>query len=341
MIVVALCVATAYGQSSPPPNDNYLASTIIPQAATTGMQAVTYTDAQDTTVATTQPDLFNPDQSGLPFGGGGSEPLSCDGFTFGKTIWYDMHPRVNEGIEVEATGFPTAVVIYQWDVHTAKIVRQVGCQVSTTSLNDYVLPQELQKGNAYTLQIGGLGSGDQASAGTLDLTAHFVPDHDGDNVYDPLDACPTLRGVPRFDGCPPTITPSLSWNAITASGLRITKMVVNALPGGAHVDIRCSCGLRQAITAGSQGSVTATAFIGQTLPIGSTIEIWATKRATGAGQFKYGAIGGYLKYVVGSSGLGLPLKRCLMPGSRAPRTMCPPGGRQPVTHQASDLYRRG
>jgi hypothetical protein len=130
IVVLALCVAPAHGQSSPPPNDNYLASTIIPQASTTGMQATTYTDTEDTTAATTQPDLFNPDRSGLPFGGGGSESLSCQGAAFGKTIWYDLHPQVDEGVELEATGFATAMVVYQWDLKTAKIVRQVGCQVS-------------------------------------------------------------------------------------------------------------------------------------------------------------------------------------------------------------------
>ena len=328
---LTLCAVPAYGQPSPPPNDNYLTSTIIPQAATTGMHQMTYTDVEDTTAATTQPDLFNPDQSGLPFGGGGPEPLTCNGVSFGKTIWYDMHPRVNLGAEFETAGFPTAIAVYQWNVKTSKIVREVGCQTLTTSLNDYALPQELQKGKAYTVQIGGLGSGSLASSGTLDLTVNMVPDHDGDGIYDPVDACPTLPGVQRYDGCPPTIKPTLSWNAVTTSGLRITKMVVTEIPSGTRVEFRCSCGIRQVITSGpNANAVTATAFVARTLPFGSTMEVWATKRASGRGQFKYGAIGAYLKYVVSSSGLGLPVKRCLMPGSRTPRTICPPGGRHPV-----------
>jgi hypothetical protein len=342
LVAGVFVAAPAYAQPNPPPNDNYLSSTIITQAATTGFTATQYTDVEDTTSATTQTDLFNPDQNGFPFGGGGPEPLTCQGVTYGKTIWYDMHPRVDEGLELEAAGFPTAITVYEWDVHTTRIVRSLGCQVSTGGLNDFVLLGELQKGKAYTVQIGGVGAGTQAGSGTLDLTGNFVPDHDGDGVYDQVDACRTLPGVQRFDGCPPTIKPTLSYSAMTTSGLRMTRMLVTGIPGGTHAVIRCSCGIHQALNAGaSANSVTVNAFVGQTVPFGSTVQVWTTHRATGSGQFKYGAIGGYLKFVASSSGLGLPVKRCLMPGSSVPRTMCPPGGRHPVTHSVAQLRHPG
>ena len=77
-VLIALAATASLGwgaapavAGSPPPNDNYLSSTIIPQGSTTGMSLVTYHDTEDLTAATTQRDLFNPDQSGLPFGGGG------------------------------------------------------------------------------------------------------------------------------------------------------------------------------------------------------------------------------------------------------------------------------
>ena len=113
-------------------------------------------------------------------------------------------------------------------------MRTVGCQVSTTNLNDFVLLRDLEKGKAYTVQIGGVGAGSQADSGTLDVTANFVPDHDGDGIYDQMDACRTLPGVQRFDGCPPTLKPGLSWNANTSSGVRITQMLVTGLPGGSQ-----------------------------------------------------------------------------------------------------------
>ena len=194
------------------------------------------------------------------------------------------------------------------------------------------------------MQIGGVGAGSQADSGTLDVTANFVPDHDGDGIYDQMDACRTLPGVQRFDGCPPTLKPGLSWNANTSSGVRITQMLVTGLPGGSQAQIRCSCRIQQTLKlkgSSTSANATAGAFVGRTLPVGATVEIWATHRATGTGEFKYGAIGGYLKYVVNSSGLSVPVKRCLMPGSRVPRTTCPPGGRRPVSHSVADLLRTG
>ncbi len=344
LVASVFIAGPAHAQPSPPPNDNYLSSTVITEAATTGFSDTQYTDVEDTTLATTQSDLFNPDRNGLPFGGAGPEPLTCQGITYGKTIWYDLHPKVDEGLEFEVAGFPTAVTLYQWDVNTSLIVRTVGCQVSTTNLNDFVLLRDLEKGKAYTVQIGGVGAGSQADSGTLDVTANFVPDHDGDGIYDQMDACRTLPGVQRFDGCPPTLKPGLSWNANTSSGVRITQMLVTGLPGGSQAQIRCSCRIQQTLKlkgSSTSANATAGAFVGRTLPVGATVEIWATHRATGTGEFKYGAIGGYLKYVVNSSGLSVPVKRCLMPGSRVPRTTCPPGGRRPVSHSVADLLRTG
>jgi hypothetical protein len=339
VVVYACCLAAApaYAQAAPL-NDNYLASTIMPQAKSTGLQESMYIDTEDTTAATTQPDLFNPDRSGLSFGGGGPEPLTCNGVGYGKTIWYDMHPKVPLGLELQASGFPTVIAVYQWSPSTSKITRRVGCQAfnGSTQPNDFLLPFELKKGNAYTVQIGGLDTvpGDPSSAagGALSFTARFLPDHDGDGVYDPLDACPFLAGVSRFGGCPPTISPVLSYSfrGPVGSGLRITRFEINTIPGGSRVEARCSCGIDEVRNSGSHASsVTIPAFVGATLPFGATVEIWTSKRATRGGMFKHGAIGAYRKLTVGSSGLSQPVKRCLMPGSRTPRLQCPPGGRRP------------
>ena len=328
-----LCAAPAVGQTpAPPPNDNYLESTIMPQSETTGMTAVTYTDSENTTSATTQSDLFNPDQNGIPFAGGGPEPLTCKGYTFGTTVWYDMHPKIPEGVELQASGYPNAIVVYQWSTATAKITRMVSCQVQTsTAPNTFVLPQELQKGKAYTVQIGGLESPTGPASGTLNFSATFVPDHDGDGVYDSLDACPFLAGVPAFGGCPPTLSPILNYNysAPTAAGLPITAFYVSSVPGGARVKATCSCGVGQVATAGKRATtIKLTRFDGATLPIGSTVQIWATRGRSGRGNYRYGAIGAYRKFTVGRGGLGTPLKRCLMPGSMKPQKQCPPGGRR-------------
>ena len=66
LIAAALLALPATAAAAPPPNDNYLASTTI--------SSQEYRDSVDTTEATTQPDLFNPNRDGLPFGGGDPEP---------------------------------------------------------------------------------------------------------------------------------------------------------------------------------------------------------------------------------------------------------------------------
>lgn len=321
--------------ASPPPNDNYLLSTIIPQSRATGMAPVAYTDTENTTSATVQSDLFNPEQNGLNLGGGGPEPLTCGGLSYGTTIWYDMLPKIPEGVQIQASGFPNEMVVYEWSKTDSKITRVVGCQASTTTLpNTYVLPVELRKGHAYTVQIGGLDAtpGDPATAasGQLDFSATFVPDHDGDRVYDLQDKCPLLAGVPQFGGCPPTISAGLQYHysSSTASGLLISKLFgVTSVPGGARVTARCSCGISEVTRAGAHAtSVGLPAFIGARLPLGATVTIWATKRAAGHGLYKYGAIGSYRQFTVSPNGLGVPVKRCLMPGSTTPRRKCPPGG---------------
>jgi hypothetical protein len=337
LFAAALCLAPvpAFAQSAPP-NDNYLSSTIIPQAANTTFHPVTYTDTEDTTNATVQADLFNPDQSGLPFAGGGPEPLTCNGTSYGRTIWYDTHPKIPEGVQLQATGFPNVIAVYQWSKTTSMIIRRLGCQVqNSTAPNTFVLPSELQKNDAYTVQIGGIdttpGDSSTAAGGTLNVNATFVPDHDGDGIYDPQDACPTLAGVPQFGGCPPTLSPVLSYSYRTSSaaGLLISKFEADSIPAGAKVQVSCSCAIKQTQTAGPHASsVTLTAFIGATLPLGATVDIWTTKSATHHGLYKYGAIGAYRQFAVSSSGLGTQIRRCLMPGSTTPRAQCPPGGRK-------------
>jgi hypothetical protein len=318
---------TALAQS-PPPNDNYLSSTIIPQASTTGNSLATYHDTEDLTAATTQGDLFNPDQSGLPFGGGGAEPLTCGSAGYGQTIWYDMHPKIPEGLQLTANGVPNVIAIYQWSPATSKIVARLGCQTGANGANTVNLPGELQKGQAYTVQVGALSTSAGPAAGTVAVTAKFVPDHDGDGVFDPLDACPTLAGILKLGGCPPALGPGVAWSA---TGQTFTEFQVANLPARARVLVRCSCGVSQTKTVGAHaGVVVLTALIHRSVPPGATVQLWATKRPSGTGTYRFGAIGGYLRYVMGTHGLGLPTKRCLMPGSLTPQKQCPAGGRRRV-----------
>ena len=331
-LVAVLAVAgagvtdAAASTSSPPPNDNYLASTRIPTATRPNLQ--TYNDTQDLTAATTQADLFNPDASGQPFGGAGPEPLTCNGAQYGKTIWYDIHPAVPEEVEVLTSGVPTAIAVYRWSPTTSKIISRVGCQVQNGSgTNDFVLPNNLKKGGRFTLQIGALQTAAGIAAGPVSVTVNIALDRDGDGVLDAQDTCPTLAGVPRFGGCPPRIDATVR-TAFEAAGTgKLFKVFdVTGIPGGAQARVRCSCGISQTRSAGRRAdSVSVPALLNRVVPLGSTVEVWVTKGATGHGTYRYGAIGDYRRYTVQPAGLNLAETRCLMPGSLKPQTQCPAG----------------
>jgi len=333
--LIALVATAALGGAAapaaaqaPPPNDNYLSSTIMPQGSTTGMTLATYHDTENLTAATTQGDLFNPDQSGLPFAGGGREPLTCGPAGYGQTIWYDVHPKVPEGVQLVANGVPNVIAVYRWNPATSKIVNRLGCQAAANGANTVNVPGELRKGGAYTVQVGALTTAAGPAVGSVAITARFLPDHDGDGVFDPLDACPRLAGIPSLGGCPPTLSPSVEWATV---GQMFTQFHVANLPAGARIIVRCSCGVSQTRTLGAHAAtVSLTALVHRTVPAGATVQLWATKRPSGTGTYRFGAIGRYLRYAMGNGNLGAPVKRCLMPGSLTPRQECPPGGRRQV-----------
>src|SRR5690349_15309011 len=113
LFAAALTAAACAGTSSPafaapPVNDNYLSSLLVDQ--------VEFKTTVDTTEATTQPDLFNPNRDGQPLGGYIAEPTDCAGTAFGKTVWYDLAPPVDGGLQIRAggTGFQAVVAVYEY-----------------------------------------------------------------------------------------------------------------------------------------------------------------------------------------------------------------------------------
>lgn len=318
-----------------PTNDNYLSSWVIPDAQFIPrfrpVAEVTRTIAEDTTGAATQPDLFNPNKQGLAFGGGGPEPLACNHVKYGATVWYDLHPDVPMGVQLVASGFPTAIAIYQYNARTAMLERKsVLCQTAPANTNTFPVLGDLKAG-AYTVQIGGLQNGASFFTGPLQVTFNVFPDHDADGQVDGVDKCPFLKGVLRFGGCPPAIVPRPTYSYKGAgSGVRLSSLIVGSIPGGARVEARCrQCGVREVEVAGRRAdSVTLSRFAGLTLPAGAHLEFWVTKSAvTGkAGQssiYRFGAIGSYINLTVKGGALGSRVLRCLLPGSLKPQRSCP------------------
>jgi hypothetical protein len=323
-VCLAACLAPT-ALAAPPPNDNYLASYSMLGAGGGGV-ATGFHDAQDTTEAGVQADLLNPDRDGLPLGGGPAETTSCAGTGVGKTVWYDFAPPYSGGAQITTSGFPTVVAVYEYDIRTARIVRQVACQgPGPTGVNELLVLTPAVKGHAYTVQVGGAVAGGEPASGRLDFTFHYYRDGDGDGVLDAEpDVCPLLAGIAPT-GCPPRLAavPRYAW-VPAPGGIRLRTLVVSGLPGGSRVEARCRrCGLRQVVkVAAGAHQARLSRLTGPTLRAGSTLELRVTHPQTAAGDFRHGAIGGYFRFAVRANGLGDRVDRCLMPGSTTPRRTC-------------------
>jgi hypothetical protein len=278
----------------------------------------------DTSEATVQGDLFQPDRDGQPLGGGSPEPLLCGAALMGRTVWFDFSPPLDGGVEVTAQGFDTSVAVYRYDRRNSQLVEQVGCAATPGSGETLVLPEEVRAGESYTVQVGGASAGDPAAAagGTLAYGFSFFADRDGDDILDALpDRCPDLPGVSAFGGCPPPLRPTVTYRSgQVGSGVRLARLEVGGAPKGAR--IRVSAGKRTANAFGTGGVVRLRAVEGATVSSGGAIVVRVTKARSGKGRYRFGAVGAYYRYPV-SGGLIRPrVGRCMLPGSDTPRRSC-------------------
>lgn len=295
----AFACAPALAAAAPPANDNYLSSVPIALA----VEPVTTT--VDTTEATTQPDLFNPNRDGQPLGGGAPEPLSCKGVAFGKTVWYDLAPPTNYGLALRATtGFPAVVAVYEWNPTDSKITRLVGC---TANAGAEELQLDLDAKKAYTVQVGGVGG----AGGPVTLRTEAFPDTDGDGVFDPIDDCPALAGIGN-SGCPPKLVanPRLPVS-FTGAGVIINRLFVERVPKGAKIVVRCAgCG-SQTVRAKRQGTVYLDRFMGRAVAAGKEVSVRVTMAATGNGKYKYGATGILRRWTARAGAIKQQPDRCI------------------------------
>jgi hypothetical protein len=65
-----------------------------------------------------------------------------------------------------------------------------------------------------------------------------------------------------------------------------------------------------------------TKFAGRLLRAGTKLEIFVTRKRSGTGRYRFGAIGNYYRYNVGAGSLSARIDRCLKPGSRTPLKDC-------------------
>lgn len=299
----ALALAPPGASAVPPPNDNYLSPVNI-NARGAPISRDKLRDLQDSTEATTQPDLFSP-----PLAGGGPEPTVCtlnnQSHFYGKTIWYDFHPDVNGLAKVNTAGFDTVISVYEYSFQTGLLVRREGC-ADQAGLSDELVVAVVG-GRSYSIQVGGFVDASGAvAAGPIDTNFQFSPDRDADGTIDALDRCPRQPGT--SDGCPARLQSTPKLRAVpTRNGIRVRSLSVLA-PRGSRVAVRCrrGCSFRQTRAARTVGF---SGLRGRSLRRGSIIEIRVTRAQN---------IGNYYRYTV-TRGNFKRIERCLNPGSNTPR----------------------
>ncbi len=301
--LLASAALPAAASAAPPPNDNYLASSTI--------AASPFSDVVDTSEATTQADLFNPSKDGQPLGGAGPESTACNGTPFGKTVWYDLQPRSDGGVEIKTAGFDAAVAIYEWNPADSKITRLVECENAAGATEDVIL--DVKGGKAYTFQVGGVNG----AGGPLTFNLDYFPDADGDGILDALDDCRTTPGIQASGGCPPSlrgkVSPSLSF-ANAGGGIRITRLSVDGVPKGAKVSARGG-GISQTVKVKRSGRVTLSRLTGRSARAGSKVQLRITLGRSRSGKYKFGATGIAFTWPVKAGALGRRTQSCLHVGT--------------------------
>jgi hypothetical protein len=304
VFVLALPVTAA---AAPPVNDNYLGSASLNSPGSRLDRTHTLQDVgRVTTEATVQSDLYNPPKSGgLP------EITTFDrcrntagASSYGHTVWYDFYPDVSGLVRIRASGYDTVISVFEFDARTGRPNYDTRQCINASASTDEELFASVRGKHSYTAQIGGAND----AAGNLAFAFDFLADADRDGVLDSADQCRTLKGRAPT-GCPPRLSAEVTLRASpTANGIQLIAVDVTA-PRGSRVQVTCpGCG-RQAKTA---RTVRFPGLRGTRLSAGSKLRIYVTKP---------GAIGAYIQYRI-VAGNFVKTKRCLLPGSRTPRTRC-------------------
>ena len=290
-----------------PVNDDYLQSLALNQDGTRLERTDTLKDVRDTTNASVQPDVFNPDPSGDPGSGGPAEVTTCDGSSYGKTIWYDFYPDVPGIARIRANGYDAVISVVRFDRRTAMPnFDSRACINDSTSTQEELLTR-VRAGRAYTIQLGGVNN----ASGQLEFLFDFLADTDGDGVLDDVDRCPKRKGRGRPSGCPRTLHADVLLRAqAIEGGIKVLRLTVTA-PRKSRVAVSCTEGCKTEVKR-ANSKVKFRKIRDNRLPAGSKLVIRVTRK---------GAIGAYIAYKI-RDGNFTKIERCLNPGSRKPRRRC-------------------
>ena len=306
-ILLAICVgllvlpSAVVAQQFPlAPNDNYGQYGAFNEPGKRLNRTERLTVQLNTSQATIQGDVFNPPNSGGP-----PEPTTCDGVSYGKTVWYDFYPDVTGRVSLEASGFDNVIRVVPFNRITL-VPNFTGslCVNESSGATEKFLVDVLGR-RSYIVQVGGVNN----ASGDLEFEFSFASDADRDQVFGELDDCPRFKGTAKRDGCPLRLRANTTLRALpTAGGVEIDRIAVSN-NRRARVAVRCS-GCGKNVKRGR--SMSFPRLRGHELPAGSKLVIRATRR---------GAIGVYTAYKI-VRGNFKKVERCMNPGSRKPRRKC-------------------
>ena len=274
-----------------PCNDNYLDSLELNKPGTKLNRTITLKDFRDTSTATVQSNVFNPcGAASCPPGPG--EDTSCDGTSYGKTIWYDFYPDAGGTVLIRTSAFfqnVTALYTFNNNPNSPSYLVPIHkqCAVSTLGAGQLVAP--VKKGVAYTFQIGGVDSAQAptGAGGQLETLFDFIPT------------------PPRRLTAQSTLTARA-----TSSGIELLNLTVSTARAA---KVTVSCG-RYCSSESKKDSTVETfgKLHGVQMPAGSTLSIHVTAPHS---------IGVLIQYNV-TRGNFSKQTFCTEPGSGKPRTSC-------------------
>jgi hypothetical protein len=280
------------GAAPAPINDNYLSSLELNRRGAKLNRVDTLRDVRNTSGATVQTNIFDPcGLSKCPTGP--AEVTNCNGVDYGNTIWYDFYPDADGLVSIRTSGFDNVITQYRFNtISFVPVVSHKQCVHQGTFPSEQLVAH-VQKGLAYTFQIGGVvGSGGVPAGGPLQTLFDY-------SVTPPrsltADATLTARATP--------------------AGISILSLGVTAKHRGARIEVNCAKLCRpEALRVPKRGSTTVNfpRLGGLTLPAGARLQIRISAPH---------AIGVLIQYNV-LAGNFTKQTFCMEPGSRKPRRTC-------------------
>jgi hypothetical protein len=261
-----------------PCNDDYINSLSLNDPGKKLDDKDTLKDVRNTSTATTQSDLFSP-----PSHGGPAEITTCDGVSYGKTIWYDFYPNRDGTVRIRTSGFDNVIALYRFRNPSNPIFIGGPQCVHQSSFPNEEFDAKVKKGSDYTIQIGGVNN----TGGMLEFLFDF------------------------FANPPHRLTAQSTLSArATSTGVQIVGLSVSTART-AHVHVSCG---RFCSPQSKTGHATEN-FPGLkavSMPAGSALTIRVTAPHS---------IGAYIQYQI-LKGNFAKITRCTEPGSRKPRRTC-------------------